>query len=167
MKNRLILTLSCGDRPGLVAAVAGSLFERGANIVEAQQFDDPETDQFFMRIVFDGEEWRLSEEAFLHDFAGDLPKAKARVLYAVQGPFHRALLTGRTERAAWQSKPTYYVVSTEDRTIEPDLERVMAKRMGAKTIELEAGHLSLIAHPAEITALILEAAGRQTGARYP
>jgi hypothetical protein len=43
----------------------------------------------------------------------------------------------------------------------------MAKRMGAKTIELKASHLSLISHPAEITALILEAAGRQTGARYP
>jgi hypothetical protein len=96
-----------------------------------------------------------------------LPEAKARVLYAVQEPFHKALLTGRTEHAAWRSKPTYYAVSTEDRTINPDLERFMAKRMGAKTIELKASHLSLISHPAEITALILEAAGRQTGARYP
>jgi hypothetical protein len=48
--------------------------------------------------------------------------------------------------------------STEDRTINPDLERFMAKRMGAKTVEVKAGHLSLITHPDEITALILEAA---------
>jgi pimeloyl-ACP methyl ester carboxylesterase len=113
-------------------------------------------------IVFDGDEGRLSEQAFLRDFAGDLPEAKARVLYAVQEPFHKALLTGKTTHAAWRSKPSFYAVSTEDRTINPDLERFMAKRMGAKTIEVKASHLSLISHPQEITDLILEAAGRGT-----
>ena len=112
-------------------------------------------------IVFDGDEGRLSEEAFLRDFAGDLPEAKAKVLYAVQQPFNRALLAGKTTHAAWRSKPSYYAVSTQDRTINPDLERYMAKRMGAKTIELKASHLSLISHPEDITKLILEAAGQQ------
>src|SRR3546814_12440156 len=51
-------------------------------------------------IVFDGDEGRLTEAAFLRDFAGDLPEAKARVLYAVQPPFHKALLAGRTTRSA-------------------------------------------------------------------
>jgi pimeloyl-ACP methyl ester carboxylesterase len=51
-------------------------------------------------IVFDGDEGRLTEEAFLRDFAGDLPPAKAKVLYAVQEPFNRALLTGKTTHAA-------------------------------------------------------------------
>src|SRR6202050_1086139 len=112
-------------------------------------------------VIFDGGEGRLSEEAFLRDFAGDLPEAKARVLYAVQWPFHKALLSGKTAHAAWRSKPSYYAVSTEDRTINPDLERFMAKRMGAKTIELKSSHLSLISHPEEITRLILEAAGQE------
>ena len=111
-------------------------------------------------IVFDGDEGRLSEEAFLRDFAGDLPAAKAKVLYAVQEPFHKALLAGKTTNAAWRSKPSYYAVSTEDRTINPDLERFMAKRMGAKTIEVKASHLALISHPEEIAGLILEAAGQ-------
>jgi len=111
-------------------------------------------------IVFDGDEGRLSEQAFLHDFAGDLPEAKAKVLYAVQQPFHKALLTGKTTQAAWRSKPSYYAVSTEDRTINPDLERFMAKRMGAKTIEVKASHLSLISQPDTIAGLILQAAGR-------
>jgi pimeloyl-ACP methyl ester carboxylesterase len=111
-------------------------------------------------IVFDGDEGRLSEAAFLRDFAGDLPEAKAKVLYAVQEPFQKALLTGRTTQAAWRSKPSFYAVSTEDRTINPDLERFMAKRMGAKTIEVKASHLALISHPDEITGLILEAAQR-------
>jgi pimeloyl-ACP methyl ester carboxylesterase len=105
---------------------------------------------------------RLSEEAFLRDFAGDLPEAQAKVLYAVQEPFQKALLTGKTTQAAWRSKPSFYAVSTEDRTINPDLERFMAKRMGARTIEVKASHLSLISHPDEIANLILEAAGQRT-----
>lgn len=109
-------------------------------------------------IVFDGGEGRLSEEAFLRDFAGDLPRAKARALYAVQQPFHTPLLAGRTTQAAWRSKPSWYAVSTEDRTINPDLQRFMAKRMGAKTIELKSSHVSLISHPHEIAGLIHEAA---------
>ena len=112
-------------------------------------------------IVFDGDEGRLSEDAFLRDFAGDLPEAKAKVLYAVQWPFHKALLTGKTTQAAWRAKPSYYAVSTQDRTIDPDLQRFMAKRMEAKTIEVKASHLSLISHPEEITRLILEAAGQE------
>jgi pimeloyl-ACP methyl ester carboxylesterase len=110
-------------------------------------------------IVFDGDFGRLSEEAFLRDFAGDLPPAKARALYAVQWPFHKALLAGRTTVAAWRSKPSFYAVSTEDRTIDPDLERFMAKRMNAHTIELKSSHVSLISHPKEISELILAAAG--------
>jgi pimeloyl-ACP methyl ester carboxylesterase len=64
-------------------------------------------------------------------------------------------------RTAWRSKPSYYAVSREDRTINPDLQRFMAKRMGAKTIEVKASHLSLISQPDEITQLILEAAGQR------
>jgi pimeloyl-ACP methyl ester carboxylesterase len=111
-------------------------------------------------IVFDGDEGRLTKEAFLRDFAGDLPEAKAKALYAVQWPFHKELLTGKTTHAAWRSKPSWYAVSTEDRTINPDLERFMAKRMGAKTIEVKASHVSLVSQPDAIANLILEAAGQ-------
>jgi pimeloyl-ACP methyl ester carboxylesterase len=111
-------------------------------------------------IVFDGGQGRLTQAAFLRDFAGDLPEAKAKVLYAVQEPFHKALLAGKTTHAAWREKPSFYAVSTEDRTINPDLERFMAKRMGAKTIEVKASHLSLISQPDAISQLILQAAGQ-------
>jgi pimeloyl-ACP methyl ester carboxylesterase len=110
-------------------------------------------------IVFDGDEGRLSEAAFLRDFAGDIPEAKAKVLYAVQEPFNRALLTGRTTQAAWRSKPSFYAVSTNDRTINPDLQRFMAKRMGAHTIEIASSHLSLISHPDVVSDLIVQASG--------
>jgi pimeloyl-ACP methyl ester carboxylesterase len=98
--------------------------------------------------------------ALAKKFAGDLPEAQARVLYAVRAPFKKTLLSGKTTQAAWRSKPSFYAVSTEDRTINPDLERFMAKRMNAKTIELPSSHLSMISHPQEITNLILEPAGQ-------
>ena len=111
-------------------------------------------------IVYDGDEGRLTEEAFLRDFAGDLPAARARALFAVQQPFRKALLAGRVSQAAWRSKPSFYAVSTEDRTINPDLQRYMASRMGARTVELPSSHVSLISHPREVAALILEAASQ-------
>ncbi|MCC8618661.1 alpha/beta fold hydrolase [Xanthomonas vesicatoria] len=110
-------------------------------------------------IVYDGDEGRLSEDAFLRDFAGDLPKARAQVLYATQYPFQKPLLAGKVTDAAWHSKPSFYAVSSNDRTINPDLQKFMAKRMGAKTIELQASHLSLVSRPREVSELILEAAG--------
>lgn len=111
-------------------------------------------------IIYDEDEGRLTEEAFLSDFAGDLPAARARALFAVQQPFRRALLTGRARQAAWRSRPSFYAVSTEDRTINPDLQRYMASRMGAQTVEIRSSHVSLISHPQEIAALILDASGR-------
>jgi pimeloyl-ACP methyl ester carboxylesterase len=93
------------------------------------------------------------------ELATDELEAKARALFAVQWPFHQALRTGTTTHAAWRSKPSWYAVSTEDRTINPDLQRFMAKRMGAKTIEVKASHVSLISQPETIAHLILEAAG--------
>ena len=113
-------------------------------------------------ITFDGDEGRLSEAAFLRDFAGDVPEARAKVLYAVQQPFQKALLTGKTTQASWRTKPSFYAVSTEDRTINPDLQRFMAKRMAARTIEVKASHVSLISQPDVIAGLILEAAGQRT-----
>jgi pimeloyl-ACP methyl ester carboxylesterase len=112
-------------------------------------------------IVFDGEEGRLTETAFLRDFAGDVPEAKAKVLYAVQEPFQKSLLSGKTMQAAWRTRPSFYAISAQDRTINPDLQRFMAKRMGAKTIELNSSHVSIISQPNAIADLILEAAGQR------
>ncbi|RKK02553.1 alpha/beta fold hydrolase [Pseudoroseomonas wenyumeiae] len=109
-------------------------------------------------IVFDGSEGRLEEEAFLRDFAPDLPRTRAKALYAVQWPFQRSLLTDRTTDAAWRSKPSYYAISTQDRVIDPDLQRFMAKRMNAKVAELESSHVSLLSHPQAVSDLIIEAA---------
>ncbi|SRR5258708_1739731 len=104
---------------------------------------------------------KLSEEAFLKYFANGVPHQKAAVLYAEQQPTAASLFGGRTTAAAWHSKPTWYAVSKLDQTINPDLERFLAKRMNATTVELEAGHLSLVSHSKQVADLILAAAGRR------
>ena len=101
---------------------------------------------------------QLSEEAFLRDFAGDMPRSVALALYAAQGRISDSLFTSKTSVAAWRHKPTWYAVSKNDRTTSPDLERFLAARMGAKTVELDSSHLSIVSHPAAITKLILDAA---------
>jgi pimeloyl-ACP methyl ester carboxylesterase len=103
---------------------------------------------------------KLSEDSFLKYFANGVEHKEAKVLYAVQEPTAASLFGGRTTAAAWHSKPSFYAVSKLDQTINPELERFLAKRMNATTVELDAGHLSLVSHPREIADLILAAAGR-------
>src|SRR6202790_355944 len=86
---------------------------------------------------------KLSEDSFLKYFANGVPHKEAEVLYAVQETTAASLWGERTTAAAWRSKPSWYAVSKLDQTINPDLERFLAKRMNATTVELEAGHLSL------------------------
>jgi pimeloyl-ACP methyl ester carboxylesterase len=102
----------------------------------------------------------LTEDAYLKYFGGDLPREQALALYATQQPIAKTLFGGRTTVAAWHSKPSWYAVSKQDQTTSPDLERFLAQRMHATTIELDSSHLSLVSHPKEIADLILAAAGR-------
>jgi len=100
----------------------------------------------------------LTEDAFLNDFANGVDRARARVLYAVQGRVSETLFSDRTTVAAWRSKPSWYAISRHDRTTSPELERFLANRMQATTVEIDSGHLSLITHPDQIAQLILDAA---------
>ncbi|MBB5925630.1 alpha/beta fold hydrolase [Streptomyces echinatus] len=100
----------------------------------------------------------LSQSAFLRDFANGVPRKQALELYAAQGPL--AVAPPTTSVAAWHKKPTWYAVSKNDRTINPELERFMARRMKATTVEVDAGHLSLVTHPEVISRLILQACAK-------
>jgi pimeloyl-ACP methyl ester carboxylesterase len=112
----------------------------------------------------DGGYTTISEPAFINYFANGVTPERAKVLYAAQWPTAASIFAERTTAAAWRVKPSWYAVSKYDQTISPDLERFLAKRMNAKTIELDAGHLSLVSHSQEIADLILAAAGRAPGA---
>ncbi len=109
-------------------------------------------------LVYEDGFGKLTEQAFLNDFANGVDPVKARILYAVQGRVSDTLFGEKTTEAAWRSTPCWYAVSRQDRTISPELERFLATRMDASTIEIDAGHLSLITHPHQVANLILRAA---------
>jgi pimeloyl-ACP methyl ester carboxylesterase len=121
-------------------------------------------------LVFHEQFGALTEEAFINDFANGVDSVRARALYAVQGRVSDTLFADRTAEAAWRSKPSWYAVSKRDRTISPELQRFMAQRMHATTVEIDSGHLSMITHPQQISQLILDAsraAGGAFGTRGP
>jgi pimeloyl-ACP methyl ester carboxylesterase len=104
---------------------------------------------------------KLSEDAFLKSFANGVDTQKAKALYGMQPPTAASLFAGKTTVAAWHRKPSWYAVSKQDQTINPDLQRFLARRMGATTVEIDAGHLSLVSHPKDVADLILAAAGQK------
>jgi pimeloyl-ACP methyl ester carboxylesterase len=91
-------------------------------------------------------------------FCQDVDATQASVMAAVQGPLAGAIFGEPAGPAAWQTLPSWYLISTADRAIAPDLERFMAKRMGATTIEVDSSHASPVSHPREIAELIFKAA---------
>jgi pimeloyl-ACP methyl ester carboxylesterase len=103
----------------------------------------------------------ISEEGVREVFAVELSRKQQRVVYATQTPAGHNVFDDKGGEPAWKHKPTWYAVAKSDRTIHPDLERFMAKRMNAKTIELESCHVMMLSHPAEVLRLIEEAASSQ------
>ena len=92
------------------------------------------------------------------NFAQDIPVADARVLAATQKPIAATCFIDQAGLPAWRTLPSWFLVSTQDRMINPDLERFMAARAGATTIEVRSSHASPASHPKEVAGLIMAAA---------
>src|ERR1700728_713747 len=82
--------------------------------------------------------WWIVEEQFAADFAADIPPEKAWLMAISQVPISTDSFTHKVTNPAWKNKPTWYMVASEDRSINPDQERMMAKRAKAKTVEVKA-----------------------------
>lgn len=100
----------------------------------------------------------LPDKAVREDFAPDIKAAEQSTLIATQGPIRAEAFAEKVTHAAWHDKPSWYVVSKNDRMINPDLERSMAKAIDAKTTEVAASHVSMVSHPGEIARAIEQAA---------
>lgn len=105
-----------------------------------------------------GDYFFLSREGIQTVFAADISHKDQGLLYATQIPANKALFGGESGEPAWKQKPSWYIVSKSDKAIHPDLERFMAKRMNAKTTEIEASHVVMLSHPKEVLQIIKEAA---------
>jgi pimeloyl-ACP methyl ester carboxylesterase len=92
------------------------------------------------------------------DFCGDLSEADQKLVWATQSVPVPDLFNQKHDGVAWRKKPSWYIVGTNDRTVNPDLERAAAKRMGAKTTELASSHVPMLSQPHAVLEVIREAA---------
>jgi pimeloyl-ACP methyl ester carboxylesterase len=107
---------------------------------------------------------RVPEVDFVRHFAGDVDPVKARVAHAAQQPVAMSVFDDVMGRPAWRSVPSWYLVAADDEAIAPDAERMFARRMGAKTVEVASSHVAMVSHPDAVVELIEAAAHATTGA---
>lgn len=91
-------------------------------------------------------------------FASDVPATEASVMAAAQKPITGTVFAATVTHASWRTIPSFYLVTQQDKAINPDLERFYAKRMGAKTVEVSSSHAVFVSHPNDVVQLIEQAA---------
>jgi len=100
----------------------------------------------------------MTEKGIHEDFAQDLPAAERNVLVATQTPWAASATTQKVHNVAWKTKPSWCIVATNDRMINPEQERATAKMINATTIELESSHVPMVSQPEKVTDFIIKAA---------
>src|SRR5258708_18539180 len=116
----------------------------------------PVTDVFSHIEVADGRIWLRPDGVVA--FAGDLPEAEQKVVWATQAVPVPDLFMQKVDGVAWPSKPSWYIVAKNDRTVHPDRQRFVAKRMGATTAETDSSHVPMLSRPAVVLDVIRNAA---------
>jgi len=106
----------------------------------------------------------LPVDSYVDHFMPDVPKAEARVHAATQGPISGAVFGVKFASAAWKTKPSWYIVAKRDNVIAPDLERFFAKRMNAKTTELDTSHVPMLSQSKQVVSVIVDAASNAKAA---
>jgi pimeloyl-ACP methyl ester carboxylesterase len=129
---------------------------------QTQQTKFPRTDVFSHIEVVDGRIWLRPEGTKC--FCGDLSEQEQKLVWATQGVPKPDLFDAKVGGAAWKSKPSWYIVGKKDHTVHPDLERAMAKRMGATTYELDSSHVPMLSQPERVLDVIRTAASSFEGA---
>jgi pimeloyl-ACP methyl ester carboxylesterase len=135
-----------------IAALAPDEAETSQSLQE--QF--PVTDVFSHIEIADGRIWLLPSG--IGCFAGDLPEQEQRLVWATQGVPDADLFNQKLDGTAWRTKPSWYIVANNDRTVHPDLERFAAKRMGAHTYDVDSSHVPMLSHPDFVLDVIRAAA---------
>jgi pimeloyl-ACP methyl ester carboxylesterase len=135
-----------------IAALAPDEGETSQSLQE--QF--PATDIFAHIEIADGRIWMLPSG--IGCFAGDLPEQEQQLVWAAQGVPAVDLFNQKLDGTAWRTKPSWYIVANNDRTVQPDLERFVAKRMGAHTYDVDSSHVAMLAQPDFVLDVIRAAA---------
>jgi pimeloyl-ACP methyl ester carboxylesterase len=148
-----------GNNPKVVGMVYVAAFapEEGETLGGmASKFPTPPAYSEFRQIE-DGY-LMLTPKGIAESFAQDLSPADQSLLLAAQGATQSAILATPIKKAAWHSKPSWFVIASNDRTISPEQEISTAKRMGAKTVTVATSHVAMLAKPKEVADFVIEAA---------
>jgi pimeloyl-ACP methyl ester carboxylesterase len=145
---------------GLVYLAALAPDEGETSQSQLDQF--PVSDVFSHIEVAGGRIWMLPDG--IECFAGDLSEEEQKLVWAAHYPPAADLFSRNADGVAWRSKPSTYVVATNDRTVQPQLERFVANRMGATTYEVESSHVPMLSNPALVVDAIRTAANALAGA---
>jgi len=129
---------------------------------QTQQSNFPKTDVFSYIEVADGRIWLLPEG--IECFAGDLSEQEKKLVWATHFAPAADLFDAKVGGTAWRSKPSWYIVAKNDRTVHPDMQRFVAKRMGATTTEVASSHVPMLSHP-DLVIDIIRTAGNAVRAR--
>jgi pimeloyl-ACP methyl ester carboxylesterase len=135
-----------------IAALAPDENETSQSLQE--QF--PATDIFAHIEIADGRIWMLPSG--IGYFAGDLSEEEQRLVWATQGVPAADLFNQKLDGTAWRTKPSWYIVANHDQTVQPDLERFVAKRMGAHTYDVDSSHVAMLSQPDFVLDVIRAAA---------
>jgi pimeloyl-ACP methyl ester carboxylesterase len=130
---------------------------------QSQQNQFPVTDVFSHIEVADGRVWMRPEGVAC--FAGDLSAQEQKLVWATHAAPAADLFDQKVEGTAWRSKPSWYIVATKDRTVQPALQRFVAKRMGATTYEVDSSHVPMLSNPGLVIDVIRAAAKAVTSSQ--
>jgi pimeloyl-ACP methyl ester carboxylesterase len=105
----------------------------------------------------------LTKAGMFEDVANGLSESDQRLCFAVQGQSYGPMFSEKLTNAAWKQKPTWALISDQDRMLPPAMEKMMAQRMGAETLLLSASHMVILELPEKVAGFINQAANKLKG----
>jgi len=154
-----VITAAAASNPHVRALVYVAAFGPDSGEKLGDLLDKYGPTAFSAALAPDAAGFLYIDRAKFHDVvAKDVSFAEARVMAATQKPIAGTAFGGSVDVPAWKTIPSWYLVAQEDQAIKPELQRFMAKRMGAHTTEIKSSHVPFISHPKEVAKLIKEAA---------
>jgi pimeloyl-ACP methyl ester carboxylesterase len=157
-----VMTAAAAGNPNVKALVYLAAFANDANEPLGSYFDKYPSKALTAFSPDAAGFLTIDRARFREIFAQDLPLAQTSVMAVTQKPLTSAAFKAMASVAAWRTVPSWFVVAQQDNVINPDLERFFAKRMGAKTIEINSSHVVFMSHVPEVVSVIEDAARAAT-----
>ncbi|KAA8731481.1 alpha/beta hydrolase [Acinetobacter qingfengensis] len=132
-------------------SVGQSVVDLGKDFPAPSGFDHLNSDKDgFLTLTLEGIEQHLAQDLSI--------SAQTKLMYATQGPIQAKNFEEKVSTAAWETKPSYYIISENDNMLQPELQKQMAEKISANTFSLKASHVPHLSQPEEVAKVILDAA---------